>query len=276
MLPAEFFENHPLYKKLQLLLPNNIQEITCPAVHFRCKQCERITTFTGSFSNDSLPHRPHIQSGYSAKGVIRFARYTCNACKEQCIGFLVRIADDLSHVTKAGQYPPWSIKVEGEFADMLGNYVEIYQKGLICESQGYGIGAFAYYRRIVELIIDRLLEAIVECIEESDLSVYHDALNEAKRSIVAQEKIALVKDLLPASLRPDGMNPLTLLHDILSRGIHADDDSECLENAGSIRSVLVFLVGQIQQANHSKLAAKHFTEGMKVLLEKRTKRPRSL
>ena len=31
---------------------------------------------------------------------------------------------------------------------------ETLKKGLINESQGYGIGAFAYYRRIVEVVND--------------------------------------------------------------------------------------------------------------------------
>jgi hypothetical protein len=53
-------------------------------------------------------------------------------------------------VQKVGQFPPWSIRVDRNAEQILGQHVEIYKRGLTCESQGYGIGAFSYYRRIVE------------------------------------------------------------------------------------------------------------------------------
>lgn len=155
---------------------------------------------------------------------------------------------------------------------MLGEHADLFQKGLVCESQGYGVGAFAYYRRIVELMTDRLLGALQEIIEDASLQAYQAALIDTRKSIVAQEKIALVKDLLPASLRPDGMNPLALLHDLLSTGLHGGDDEECLEDAGQIRTVLVFLVDRIRHATEVKLAGDAFTASMKLLLDKRAQR----
>jgi hypothetical protein len=150
---------------------------------------------------------------------------------------------------------------------LLGDHAAHYRKGLVCESQGYGIGAFGYYRRIVEEIIDELLAEISQLMTGEELKQFEGALAQTRQTIVAQEKIELVKDLLPPLLRPDGMNPLSVLHASLSAGLHAESDEACLEQAAIIREVLLFLVHQVAA---SRAAAKSFTNGMRKLLEKKT------
>ena len=145
----------------------------------------------------------------------------------------------------------------------------ILKKGLICESQGYGIGAFGYYRRIVEETIDKLFDEIADLLSEDELDVYRVALEKTKETIVTAEKIELVKDLLPAILRPDGMNPLAALHSALSQGLHAESDEDCLDLAENCREILVFLVNQVAA---SKQTAKSFTSSMRKLLDKKSER----
>ena len=128
---------------------------------------------------------------------------------------------------------------------MMHEYVAVFKRGLICESQGYGIGAFAYYRRIVELVIDELLDSIDALLAGDEKATYEKGLAKTKETRVASEKIDLVKDLLPASLRPQNMNPLQLLHSALSEGIHALTDEDCLSFAEAVRNTLVSLVDQI-------------------------------
>ncbi len=65
------------------------------------------------------------------------------------------------------------------------------------------------------------------------------------------------------------MNPLGVLHSELSEGLHAETDQACLENASHIKSILTFLINQIIQ---SKESGKGFTESMKSLLEKKSKK----
>ena len=79
----------------------------------------------------------------------------------------------------------------------------------------------------------------------------------------------MVKDLLPTILRPNGVNPLGVLHSELSEGLHAESDESCLENASHIKSILIYLVNQIIQ---SKESAKGFTESMKSLLDKKSQK----
>ena len=102
-----------------------------------------------------------------------------------------------------------------------------------------------------------------------DLSNYKEALEKTKNTIVTAEKIELVKDLLPTILRPNGVNPLSLLHSVLSQGLHAESDDDCLDLAQQCREVLVFLVDQVRA---SKETAKSFTSNMKKLLDKKSEK----
>ena len=56
-----------------------------------------------------------------------------------------------------------------------------------------------------------------------------------------------MKDAIPDGLKVKGQNPLTLLHRVLSQGVHGLDDTECLERAQAVRRVLTKLVSNIAQ-----------------------------
>jgi len=167
---------------------------------------------------------------------------------------------------KVGQYPPWDISIESSLQKYLGDYEGYYKKGKICESQGYGIGANTYYRRVIEGVIDDLLDMILQLMNEEEKQEFESALRETKKSKNAQEKIALVKDLLPISLLPEQFNPLKTLHGVLSEGIHKKDDEECLKDAEIIREIITYLVKQI---NKDIIGQKEYTENMKKLLDKK-------
>ena len=112
-------------------------------------------------------------------------------------------------VMKVGQYPPWSIEPEPSVKVALGVHLEDYKKGKINESQGYGVGAFAYYRRIVENLIDDLLNDIGELLRgDADHAAYVTKLADVRECHTAEAKIDVVKDLIPAPLRQGGSNPL--------------------------------------------------------------------
>jgi len=190
----------------------------------------------------------------------------CAGCGRFRYRALVHFREDGKTIEKVGQYPKPTIRPAKEIEKALGAYSDRYRKGLISESQGFGIGAFAYYRRIVEGVIDELLDSLTELLPDERQEEYRAALAKTKQSRVAQEKIDLVKDLLPDNLRPNGMNPLGILHHALSEGLHSLQDDKCLEMASQIRSVLEYLLTQVIGAKQAK---RHFTESMKKLLEKK-------
>lgn len=260
----EFLEEYSLFRKFECQIPQTMNKIPKPPINMTCRNCSSVQTFNmiNEYYEEDYPYPP------CADQKVRLL-YQCQSCRSFTRQFQVYISPELDFVYKFGQYPEWEIKMDKNLEKTLGKHATTFRKGLVCESQGYGVGAFAYYRRITEEIIDELLESIVELVESDNQAEYKAALEETKKTRVAQEKIDLVKDLLPTILRPNGMNPLGVLHSELSEGLHAETDAKCLENASHVRDILTFLINQIIQ---SKEAAKQFTSSMKSLLEKKSKK----
>lgn len=61
-------------------------------------------------------------------------------------------------------------------------------------------------------------------------------------------------------------NPLNILYDILSGGIHGKTDAECLEDAQIIRETLIFLINSILGRKKDK---QKYDDNIKKLLEKK-------
>lgn len=284
MPDKEFLESYQLYRKLKIDLPDDITEIPLPSINLFCKNCESVQTFTmadrrdmfGKIINDhpkgipasvTDPNTIYARNmAYSSSGAILNVTYNCVGCGEFTYHYSIKIGDDLDYIMKIGQFPPLDISVDKNLKKMLGEHEDTYKKGLICESQGYGIGAYAYYRRIVEKVIDGLLEGINDLISDENKEEYKEALEQVQKSHSAQDKINIVKDLLPPVLMPAGNNPLKLLYSQLSSGIHSLSDDECLERASNIRNILLFLVKET--INHQN-SSKEFNESMKELLAKK-------
>ncbi len=62
---------------------------------------------------------------------------------------------------------------------------------------------------------------------------------------------------------------ITKTDEIEGEGLHAKSDDDCLSYAETCRKILVFLVNQVTA---SKARSKEFTEGMKTLLAKKSKK----
>lgn len=252
-----------------------------PAIHMYCVTCESEQTFNMTNSYDEVDY----SAINNAPDKVFRLRYLCSACERQLRFFFIYVyeqeeslinsdtgeeeVETVLYVKKVGQFPSWSIAMNKSLEKELGIHAELYRRGLENESQGYGIGAFAYFRRITETIIDDLLDSVAEILEGEDKVRYDVALAETKKTTVTQDKIDLVKDLLPTSLRPDGMNPLGILHSALSEGLHAETDAECLEYADEVKGTLIYLVNQIER---SRSASRSFTESMRKILNKRAER----
>jgi hypothetical protein len=262
MPDKEFLEEYSLFRKLKTKVPETLGEIPKPHINMECRDCQSIQTFN-MINNYSENHR--FSNTFSGDEKVRLL-YQCQACQNFTRQFHIYISPELDYYYKFGQYPEWEIKMDKNLEKILGKHSKTFRKGLICESQGYGIGAFSYYRRITEDIIDELLNSIVDLIESNNKEQYLKALEKTKNTRVTQEKIDIVKDLLPSILRPNDMNPLGVLHSELSEGLHAETDENCLENATHIKEILIYLINQIIQ---SKETAKSFTESMKSLLSKK-------
>ena len=153
-------------------------------------------------------------------------------------------------VMKLGEYPPFGSHLAKRLQDMLSNAdLELYRKGLRTEREGHGIGAAAYFRRVVDNQWKALVKKLRDAAEKlgtppDGLKVFDDALTQTQFSAA----VDMLKDAIPAKLLIlDGQNPLTLLYRPLSVQIHDLTDDQCLQQAGDIRVVLNELFDNISR-----------------------------
>jgi hypothetical protein len=146
------------------------------------------------------------------------------------------------HCYKFGELPPYGPPTPSRLITLLGPGRELFLKGRRSEIQGLGIGAFVYYRRVVEDQKNRILSEIIKVAETiSAPQEAIDALRAAQAEHQFSKAMDGVKNAIPQSLLISGQNPLTLLHAALSKGLHNHTDQTCLELATDIRLVLAEL-----------------------------------
>lgn len=260
----EFLETIPLYSWLQFEDKrfggqHKPTDIDLPNINYHCPRCTSLQTYR-PYDDYSMKEF----EGHSNNHIFAL-EYTCMGCNGTNIEFLLQFItssyfDDEKKehvyqmkVQKVGQFPAWSINIDSEVEKILGEELVVYyKKGIICESQGYGIGAFAYYRRITEDIIHDLLEKIKEIVPEGEEKDINNALTQIQQQHTAEKKIEIAKDVLPESLRPGNKNPLDVIYNALSGGLHAEDDQECLNFSSDIRESLTFLVKETSTQKVSK------------------------
>ena len=181
-----------------------------------------------------------------------YLSYRCRNCKEtQKVYSLLVFPEDGStnytaDVLKVGEAPPFGPHTPSRLSTLLGPDRDLFFKGRRAESQGLGIGAFAYYRRIVENQRDRFLleiEKVARKTNVPDSSI--EAIVRARKENQFSTSVEIIKDAIPPGLLLEGQNPLKLLHSALSEGIHAMTDEDCLQYATSIRVVLAELSERI-------------------------------
>lgn len=150
---------------------------------------------------------------------------------------------------KFGELPTFGPPVSPKLIKLIGPDRDEFLKGRRCENQGLGVGAFIYYRRVVENQKNRIIEEIIKVSEKigspkEKLEKLRVSLKETQFS----KALDMAKDALPESLLINGHSPILLLHRALSEGVHALTDEQCLELAGSVRIVLGELSERLSQA----------------------------
>ncbi len=182
-----------------------------------------------------------------------FLYYYCRHCKITSKTFAVRVkrvgANPISQAIKMGEMPSFGPPIPARLNEILKTDRELFFKGCRAESQGMGIGAFAYYRRVVENQKNSLFDQFIKVakrINAPEKMVM--MLESAKKETRFTAAVDIIKDAIPETLKINGENPLTLLHRPLSGGLHEWPENECLEEAKNIRIVLTVLCEKVGQA----------------------------
>ena len=183
-----------------------------------------------------------------------FLSYVCRNCRTtQKLFAILLLPEEMYSLNggaiKLGDFPSFGPPIPSRVITLIGPDREIFIRGRRAENQGLGIGAFAYYRRVVENQKGRLITEIAKVAKRlgatnEDINKFEAATKETQFSKAIDD----IKSAIPQVLMINGHNPLTLLHSALSEGLHAGTDEECLELATSIRVVLTELAERISQA----------------------------
>lgn len=182
-----------------------------------------------------------------------YISYICSNCRKTKKTFSLAVQRDTQKSSgecyKFGELPLYGPPTPARLMKLIGPDREIFLKGRRCENQGLGIGAFVYYRRVVENQKSRILDEIIKVSSKlnADEAIIQK-LRDAKKETQFSKSLASVKKAVPQTLLINGHNPLTLLHSALSDGLHDQTDEHCLEIASSVRVVLGELSDRLAQA----------------------------
>lgn len=189
--------------------------------------------------------------GFSQHYSKYFFGYRCKHCELSMKDFAVQIwkVDTEWAAIKFGEWPPFGPNIPAKLIRLLQDDDEMLIQARRAESIGLGIGAFSYYRRIVENHRDRLFDRIIDVAKKLQLSDSKvNELERAKANFQFKKSVEDFRDAIPPSLLIKGHSSLVLLHSALSQGMHSDDDKQCLDLAQTIRRVLTELAEKTSQA----------------------------
>jgi len=182
-----------------------------------------------------------------------FLDYRCRNCRKSYKTFAVEVkcfhGSEDGEAMKFGEWPPFGPHVPSRVISLIREDRELFLAGRRAESQGIGIGAFAYYRRVVENQKGRIINEIIRVAKkiqapEKVIQILESARNETRFTAAIES----IKDAIPQVLLINGQNLLTLLYKPLSEGLHGKSDKECLQLATSIRTFLTELAERLGQA----------------------------
>lgn len=203
-----------------------------------------------------------------------YVTYQCSNCQNKQRTFSLRAivfknGPPRGICLKFGEIPTYGPPIPPRLIKLIGPDREEFLKGSRCENQGLGIGAFTYYRRVVENQKDRIFEQIIKVCEKIRAPQNKiDALREAQKEIQFSKALGMAKGVMPESLLIDGQNPILLLHRALSRGVHKFTDEECLQLASSVREVL----GELSERLSAVLKDKaELTKALSTLMHQKDK-----
>jgi len=169
--------------------------------------------------------------------------YKCRHCLQSLKVILLQfetLGGTSWKVTKTAEFPPPGPPIPKKLARLVGGDSELLLKGYQLERAGFGLGAFSYYRRVIENKKTELLKEIRKvAVATGADSETLESISKAITNFKFSEAVDNFKFAIPKELLIKGHNPLTLLHQVLSEGIHDQTDEECLGDATAIRHLLI-------------------------------------
>ena len=230
------------------------------------RQEAALAAFGGTISPNPISIGGGIGSAYPylKTGTSHF-EFTCVSCRKSKREYHVeQIVDEKTiRLQKYGERPKKQLERNPVLQRFLRDDLNNYEKAVACLSNGYGVAAFAYFRRIVENNINRLLDLVQEDAKSSSEDTQVTAaLAELRKNSPMNKKIEIANHVLPAHLNPDGLNPLSRLYQVLSEGVHNLPEDECLSKARETSECLAYLVSELASRKEHRARFKSTVGGL--------------
>ena len=228
----EFLEEYPLYTEMILCNIQDINKLEVKIIELYCFKCEKETPFSVS---------KKVQEDETG-GIIEY-KALCRRCDDVTCHIWVDVNEVLDIITKIGQSDISSAYKARDLNEMLGGDQRLFWKGYECEKMAFGLGAFVYYRRIIENNINKLLEMSRQLLLLRNEDVSN--INRAIKGTRMTNKIKVASEAIPGIIKMHGDNPLKIIAGALGQNIHQGSDRDCLAKAKSIRLALEYIVNNI-------------------------------
>jgi hypothetical protein len=158
-------------------------------------------------------------------------------------------AADEGEAAKLGEWPTFGSQVSLGTISILGRNKDMFLKGRRAEIQGLGIGALAYYHRVIENQKDHIIDEIIRILRRTNSAETQiEKLKSARTAKQFKEAVALISDAIPQTLLINGYNPLALLEQAMTKGSYVQKDSDALKLATAIRKILTELAERLVRA----------------------------
>ena len=213
----------------------------------------------------------------------------CKSCKEYHIYFdlnvfsnnpITNIIDNKDnvdwHKRNTKQHPNTIIYIQkvGAFPEIkripnkiITNYFDRetnqwYFKGINSLDKNFGIGSFAYFRRIIEKELIHIVENI-KLLPDSHTVQIQKLLDKHNQNPKVSTIYDNIFQHLPNSLKILGVNPIKLLYNQTSEGLHSMTEEDCLEKAEKILKLLEFVIKKINEEKSEIKDLKETIKGLK-------------
>ncbi len=202
---------------------------------------------------------PYLETGTS------YFEFTCVSCGKSKREYHLEqiVNEETIRLQKYGERPRKRLARDPVLQRFLKDDLDNYEKAVVCLSYEYGVAAFAYFRRVVENNINRLLDLVQEDAQSSSADTQVTAaLAELRKNSPMNKKIEIANHALPVYLNSDGLNPLSRLYQVLSEGVHNFSEEKCLKEAKATSECLAYLVSELASRKEHRTCFKNTIGGL--------------
>jgi hypothetical protein len=254
---SEFLSEYPLYSLFGTDQPLEAVDLDNLQFNFFCQNENRNRIFKLRATSYNILHKRgnHLASiNDRPAGFTEMYSGNCQSCEAYTIYITLNAGTQTEKpkyfIRKIGQYPapaPMELKLPKPILHFLNDADrEFYQKALQCLESEQGTGALAYFRRIIENEMKR----VIETMSAQDLSgskMIHEALSFYKEARQRSKFIEDIKSYLLQGLKEHGPNILLLMYDTLLTDINELEEEECLKKSKDIDTLFRYLARKINE-----------------------------